>query len=396
MGAGFEAAYHINEHGHRVDMVKDTQHDIYANKDYGNLRHLGMGVARDAARWHLIEKEKGRYDFSSLEPIVDAAKKHQVEVLWTLCHYGWPDHVDILKSSFVDSFARYAEATAGYIKDHFGTAPLYINPINEGTFLAEGSGERGFMAPFAHGQGQDVREQVVRATLAAENAIWSLDKRAHFVHVDPVVHFAVPRGRPDLAKDAEAAVNAHFDIADMITGRKPGFGGDPKYISTLGLNFYCNCEWELGGPTLHWDNGPRDERWKPLHRLLIDAHKRYDIPVAITETGHFGKGRADWIRQEVIGEIAKARKMDVPVQAVFLYPATNRRDWTDTHLPPSEGHYHDSGIWDFHLQNGRIKRRLNTEYAQEICRAQQVFGDMPRRSSVAVTPAVHIPTRDHS
>src|SRR5687768_7253401 len=70
--AGFESASHRNEYGVRVDMLAATQHVEQAEEDYSRLRSLGIRVAREGVRWHLVE-QGGGFDFSTLTPIVAAA-----------------------------------------------------------------------------------------------------------------------------------------------------------------------------------------------------------------------------------------------------------------------------------------------------------------------------------
>src|SRR5919199_923058 len=88
--AGFESGCQVNRLGTRLDMLAITQHDRYVAEDYARLRSLGIEAARDAVRWHLIERD-GRFDFASLTPMVAAARAQGIQVIWTLCHYGWPD-----------------------------------------------------------------------------------------------------------------------------------------------------------------------------------------------------------------------------------------------------------------------------------------------------------------
>src|SRR5437868_3258794 len=88
--AGFEGACHINTAGKRLDMIAATQHDIQVEEDYALLKSVGIHTARDAMRWPLIERG-GAWDFSSLAPMVQAAQRQGIQVIWTICHYGWPD-----------------------------------------------------------------------------------------------------------------------------------------------------------------------------------------------------------------------------------------------------------------------------------------------------------------
>src|SRR5918999_518128 len=108
----------------RGDMLAATQHVEQAEEDYARLRGLGIRVAREGVRWHLVE-QGGAFDFSSLAPLVAAAKRQGIQVIWTLCHYGWPDDLDIFSPSFVDRFAAYCTATARFIARHSEETPIY-------------------------------------------------------------------------------------------------------------------------------------------------------------------------------------------------------------------------------------------------------------------------------
>src|SRR5688572_22420997 len=105
---GFECACHRRRDGRRLDLIEATGHDRWLAADYGRLRRLRITTAREGVRWHRVEPSPGRYDFSSLLPMVRTAREQGIEVIWDLCHYGWPDDLDIFSAGFVDRFADYA------------------------------------------------------------------------------------------------------------------------------------------------------------------------------------------------------------------------------------------------------------------------------------------------
>src|SRR6266446_5507324 len=74
---GFESSYHINRHGLRVDMQAVTQHDI---------------------RGRLVDRG-GSYDFSSFAPMLEAARGEGAQIIWDLCHYGWPEDVSLFSAA---------------------------------------------------------------------------------------------------------------------------------------------------------------------------------------------------------------------------------------------------------------------------------------------------------
>jgi hypothetical protein len=363
---GFEAACHVNQSGTRLDMIAATQHDTQVASDYARLRSMGMSTVRDALRWTLIESNGG-FDFSSFAPMLAAAEAHSMQVMWTLCHYGWPQDVDVLGPEFPTRFARFAGAVARYVKQHSSRVPFYT-PINEVSFLSWAAGDAGWFSPFAHARGVDLKRNLVRAVIAACDAIWAEDRRARIVHVDPVIHVMAPLTRPDLSEAAEQQRASQFEAWDMIAGiRDRELGGHPRYLDVMGVNFYHSNQWEFPDQRLKWEDTPRDPRWVPFHRLLAEVYDRYRRPLFVAETSHFGVGRAAWIR-EVAAELWDAYGQGIPLEGICLFPVIDRQDWSDPN------HWHNSGLWDLVRQpDGTLHRVLNEEYGQEVLRSRALL-----------------------
>src|SRR5579883_526687 len=167
---GFECACQINSAGVRLDMTAALGHDRCAAQDYRLLRQVGIRTARDGLRWHLIDRD-GTYDWSSWLPMLDAARDAGVQIVWDLCHYGWPDDLDILSEAFPDRLARFAAAAALLQREHTGEPGFYV-PINEISFFTWAA-TRELIFPHAFGRGSEFKRMLVRAALAASDAIWS-------------------------------------------------------------------------------------------------------------------------------------------------------------------------------------------------------------------------------
>ena len=362
---GFESATHINRLGVRVDMIADTQHDAQAAGDYALLGGLGIRAARDATRWHLIEQPRGQYDFASLTPLVDAARANGVQVIWNLCHYGWPDDVDVFSPTFPDRFARYCAAVARFFAAQSDEIPWYT-PINETSFLAWAGGDVAYMNPLVTRSGSRLKRQLVRAIIAAMEAIWAVDPRARFAHIEPLIHVVPPRNRPELATKAATAMReGQFEVWDMLAGHDtPALGGHPRYLDVVGVNFYHDNQWEFAGERIDYWAEPRDPRYMPLHRLLAEVWQRYHRPLFIAETGHYQERRARWLR-DITDETVRAIQNGVPVGGVCLYPLINRRDWQNY------DHLHESGLFDLDFApDGTASRVLNADYAAQLRRSQ--------------------------
>jgi hypothetical protein len=361
--AGFECSCHINSAGRRLDMTAALRHDQLAAEDYAMLASVGIRTARDGIRWHLVDRG-GRYDFSSFAPLVKAARDRDVQVIWDLCHYGWPDDLDIFSGAFLDRFARFSAAVARYLREESDDV-LWFAPVNEINFFAWAA-TRDLMYPYAWGRDGELKRQLVRAAVVSAEAILTVEPRARLVYPEPVIHNVPPKNQPDLTEPARRQHDSQYEAWDMIAGRTaPELGGDPRYLDVVGVNYYAANQWEVpGGRKLNWDAGSDDPRWVPLPDLLAEVYQRYQRPIFMAETSHYGTGRAAWLR-EVAEGVEQARARGVPMEGVCLYPILDRFDWED----PT--HWHNSGLWDFaDYANRRCQRVLNPEYATELARAQ--------------------------
>ena len=362
--AGFECSCHINPRQIRLDMMAAVEHDSQAAEDYTRLRKVGIATARDGVRWHLIE-HGGGYDWSSWIPMLKAARAAGVQVIWDICHYGWPDDLDIFSPAFVERFARFAGRAAAVQREH-GESPGFFVPVNEISFFAWAA-TRKLMYPYARGRDNELKRQLVRAALAAIDAIRASDGAARIVFAEPLIHIVPPRSRPHLTAQAAAKRASQFEAWDMIAGRAaPELGGAERYLDIVGVNYYAANQWEVpGGRKLKLDAGSDDPRWLPLRKLLAEVYERYRRPVFIAETSHYGSGRAAWL-EEIACEAAQTIGAGVPLEGVCLYPILDRFDWNH------HRHWHHSGLWDLKRErrSQSYLRVLHEPYAHALKAAQ--------------------------
>jgi beta-glucosidase/6-phospho-beta-glucosidase/beta-galactosidase len=349
-------------------MIAGVQHDSQVLDDYLMLREAGMRTARDGLRWPLIDRG-GDLDFSSFLPMLRAAGETGTQIIWNLFHYGYPDDLDIFSARFVERFARYAKAAARLIREHGDAVPFYA-PINEISFFCWAA-TRDVIYPFAHGRDDEFKQQLVRAVIAACEAIWDIDRHARFVYPEPIIHVVPPKNRPEFASSAAAYNESQYQAWDMIAGRtRPELGGNERYLDILGVNYYHSNQWDAVDGRLRWEDEPRDERWTTLHQMLSWVWERYRKPFFIAETSHFGAGRARWIK-EIGCEVYQARQCGIPVSGVCLYPILDRYDWENPN------HWHNSGLWDIERrEDGKLKRVLDLEYRAALEETQQLLAQI--------------------
>lgn len=363
---GFESSCHVLRSGRRLDLIASTCHDHFAAADYKRLKSVGIKTARDGIRWHRIETRPFHYDWSSVLPMVHAAQDTGTQVIWDLCHYGWPDDVDVFRPEFVKRFTAFARAFATLVfneTDEFS----YFAPMNEISFLAWGAGDHGILHPFATSRGLELKCQLVRASISAMDAIRNVNPHARFVKVDPLINVVTdPDASEEQRQTAAGYTRAQFDAFDMLSGHLwPQLGGHPDYLDIIGANYYVHNQWVFGGEFIE----RTDPRYRPLHELLGDLYTRYRKPIFIAETGIEDDRRPEWLSY-VADEVIIALEKGVPVEGVCLYPIVNHPGWED------ERHCHN-GLWDYCNDSGH--REIYIPLADELRRQTARIDSVLRR-----------------
>jgi quercetin dioxygenase-like cupin family protein len=362
---GFEASWLQKPDGRHLDLLAATQHDLQAQDDYGRCRALGIRAVRETARWPLIDRA-GRFLLDEVQTLARLGREAGLTQIWGLMHYGYPDDLDPFSAALVDRFARYAAAVARVLHEEI-EGPIYYAPVNEISFHSWAAGA-GHLAPYAPDRALEWKRQLVRAALAATNAIWEIDPGAQIVTVDPMVRQHAPPSRPDLQSQVQRYnQEAVFHSFDLLAGRQePELGGSRAHLGILGINYYTVNQWVItpaGGPARVLT--PDDPAYTPLSELLIELQERYGGPLLIAETGAHAEARADWIAY-VVDEAARALERGVEFWGICLYPVVTSPDWED----PTA--FFDAGVFDVRCSSdGRQQRVLSRPVAEALRKAQR-------------------------
>ena len=355
--AGFEGSTGYNLHRQWIDQVEATQHDCFADEDYRRLVEVGIRTARESVRWSLVDRN-GHYDFSSVDPFILASQKYDVEIIFDLFHFGYPDFIDLFSDDFPKQFAEYCYATANYVSENI-SGTCYFTPVNEPSYFSWAAGEVGLFAPHAIGRGYELKVQLVKAAIQGINAIYAACPRARIVNVDPLCYVTTPTNRPDLQADVDGFnQNAVFQAWDMLSGKiAPELGGSRKHLDIVGINYYWTNQWELGreGSRLS-DSDPR--RCK-LNTLVTNVWKRYNAEMIITETSHVDEMRPAWMG-ELFTEVEMILETKIPLYGVCLYPILGMPEWHQRDL------WTQMGLWDLVHKNGLLERQPYTPMMEAL------------------------------
>lgn len=362
--AGFECATGYNALGEWIDQVAATHHDKHADEDYARLKEVGILAAREAIRWPLVDRG-GKYDFSSAAPFIEASRKHGIEVIWDLFHYGYPDGLDPFSDEFARRLADYCHAAARCIRRRQDGGTCYFTPVNEPSFFSWAGGEVGRFAPHCKGKGMELKRALIRAAIQGIDAIWAAVPSARIVNVDPLCHVVPPADRPELAPEAEW-FNHHavFEAWDMLAGRvMPELGGSRRHLDIVGINYYWTNQWEITR-----DEQPLaddDPRRVSLAELIRRVHHRYGGDLLITETAHVDDMRPQWLTC-VADQAELLLAEGIPLRGVCLYPILGMPEWHD------RDRWTQMGLWELTQCQAGLERRVCAPMLQALRAAQRI------------------------
>lgn len=389
---GFEGADHLDPQNRPLDMAHAHGHLAQLDEDYARAAAAGLRTVRESIGWRLCEPRPGVFDLARPLRMARCARRHGLQILWTVMHYGTPPDVDLRDDAMIDRFAAFAEGVAKALGGQGEEPPVYTL-VNEISFLSWAVSHTNMLGPYQHGDdgtastrasGYDVKRRLVRATLAATDAVRRIDPQARFLQVEPLVHVVAPRDRPELAPLAEQVAGYQWQAWDLLAGRaEPELGGGPGMLDLLGINHYHSGQWEVETERRLWWH-ERDPRRRGLAELLQCAWERYQRPMLVAETSHVGAGRTAWF-SDVASQVQGARDAGVPLLGLCLYPLVDRPDWNDGTA------WHHSGLWDVAQAPGAqrpMDRLLHRPYARALRLWQ---ARLPAPAAVAACPPTTTP-----
>ena len=327
---GFECSTHRDHRGRRLDLIASTKHDVFAEADYARMVQHGMLTARDGVRWHLIEVEPYRYDFSSLDAQIAAAKKTGIEIIWDYFHYGYPDDLDIFSPAFEERFAAFSTALTRYLVENLGPG-IAACPVNEISFFSWIAGDKGLFHPCSRGRGDELKKTLIHAARCSVGKIREIDPNARIMFTDPAIHVVPKDNSPRAKRAAEAYRQAQFHAYDDLAAT-----AEFEPMDLLGLNYYFHNQWRH--PSRR--KIPRGHKeYRPFSEILSEYYDRYKRPILIAETGIEDDERPSWFHY-VCDQALVAMASGVPILGICLYPICNHPGWAD------DRHCHN-GLWDY-------------------------------------------------
>jgi hypothetical protein len=384
--AGFECTDKLNCFGNRVDFLKVTGHLEKIGEDYQNLSFFNIKTVREGIRWSQVEKSPYQYDWKDVHTMIASARENDIQQVWDICHFGFPDDLTPLHPMFARRFAAVCRAFVKFYRAVEPDAPLVVTPINEVSFLSWLGGDVCGTSPYCKGQGWEVKYALMRAYIEGIEAMVQEDSSVRIMTTEPLVNMVAPfDATEEQLRESVTAHEAQFQVLDILSGKMcPELRGRPEYLDIIGCNFYFNNQWvSKTFEFLAWDNSDNDPRWLTVGALLKQVYQRYNVPVVLSETSHPGEHRPEWM-EYVARECNNIISEGVPLWGICWYPIIDRPDWD--HMQP----WHKAGIWDVEPQeNGDLVRVIDPAAANALLRAQAYMdhsGKLFSEGSLKETP----------
>jgi len=322
-GGGFDSITplaRLGDREHRLDLVEATEHDRKADEDYGLLARLGIKWAREDIRWYRCEEAPGSYSFDHLEPILEAARRHGIDVVWSWMHYGCPTFVNPLDETFPDQLVAVGERFLAWLREREMSARA-VAPINELSYYTWRVGTLGSWHPFARGHGRRLKEQLMRAHERCFEAIKQATPEARVLLIDPFYYAVGNEEDPASMREAARVRESTFEALDRLA----------PLADVVGLNFYYDGQVECY--RVEGEDGYRrrklaagDARRVSLVEVLRCYHEPFGKPMMVTETSVRATRRVPWLSY-MTEQAIEAIEEGLPLEGMCWHPIMDVPDW---------------------------------------------------------------------
>lgn len=375
-----------------LDEYELMQHYRFWEEDLDLVAQSGASMLRWGIPWYRVNPERGAWDWSWLDRVVDRMDEQGIDLIADLIHYGTPLWLEgeFVHPDYPLHVAEYAAAVA----ERYRGRIRHYTPVNEPLLNTMYCGEFGHWPPYLTGDRGfvTVLRALSRGIVLAQSAIAEVDPAADFVHVEASFRFA-----GDL--DAHHTTVEHLKhraylVQDLVTGRvgddhplagyllANGFTDDDLAWASahiaepdvVGVNYYPQHSTERFEEGVELAGGPgalrpRINDWTAgLTDVLTAFAARYGKPVFLTETGFTGSvaERIAWLEASVEA-VQTLRDSGVDVVGYTWWCLTDMVEWTYRYGDGEPTDYQLAmGLWALQQDAAGALRRVRTPVADRF------------------------------
>lgn len=347
----------------RVDQYRASGHLERLDADLADVGGLGVKVWRYGMPWRLTEPEPGVYDWTLWDRALEACRRHGLDPVIDLCHFGLPDHHGgFCDTTWVDDFARYVDAFLARYPE-----PRWFTPVNEPGITAMFSALLGMWNDRLASEGDYfvALGNVVLANLEALARIRA-DRDGWWIGSEG---FGCDLADADDEAGIRAATRARDlqqAVWDLHLGLAPR-GGAARLTDVVADSIQSRIEALVGvvppdriiaghdiypvSVTAHGTRAGRPlsiaDRVRAYEDEATAWHERYQVPFWVSETSNLGLAvdqGSEWLAA-LTASLDTLSASGLPVRGICWYSRGDQYDW-DTALMSPIGTVTEVGLFD--------------------------------------------------
>ncbi|HUQ85786.1 MAG TPA: family 1 glycosylhydrolase [Candidatus Limnocylindrales bacterium] len=357
-----------------------------AEADIDLAAGLGMQVQRLSLEWARIEPEKGRINKDALKryhEIIDHLKENNIKPMVTLSHYTLPHWIarsgSWESSKIIDAFEKYTQV----IVSEFGDVTEWIT-INEPGILVEAAYFVPFFPPQKFGlfAALRARSNMLEAHRLAYRVIKRNNPKAR-VSMAFAFRWYRPEQKNSYLEHKYAYLANHIDNLNYVDSVK-------DTLDFIGVNFYTgfylnfnlikfvkNVVAPHGAPPLLFGEVVKpgayiSDFFGPIVpdfflNLLRVLHKRYSLPIYITENGVADRRdqyRPFYILTHLVA-LWKAQQEGISIQQYLVWSIIDNLEWL-------QGYRQEFGLIHVDPVTGQRTIRHSAEMYKEIIHSRGI------------------------
>lgn len=389
-GLGIENTFIPQERsGERaIDEYALTEHYDQWSDDLALAASVGAEFLRWGIPWHVVSPERGRWDWSWTDRVMDRFGELGIRPIVDVLHYGTPLWIEdqFAHPDYPQFVAEYAARAA----DRYRDVATDYTPVNEPMLHSLFSGEYAYWPPYRRGAKGlvEIATAIAKGFVLTQRSIAdALGDRATFVHVDASMRYAGDIDAPEHWETARRYTHQGFLVEDLVTGkvddrhplsdflRSRGaslallqwFRDNAVQPDVMGVNYYPRHSTELFEAGVHHGGGfadprpTRDDGVDGLKEMLRHYADRYGAPVMLAETcvTDDAATRIAWMDASVRA-VEDLRAEGTDVVGYTWWPLFDMYEWTYRHSTrPRADHLLTMGLFDLVEGDSSLKRVRN-------------------------------------
>ena len=347
----------------RVDQYRASGHLERLDADLADVGGLGVKVWRYGMPWRLTEPEPGVYDWTLWDRALEACRRHGLDPVIDLCHFGLPDHHGgFCDTTWVDGFARYVDAFLARYPE-----PRWFTPVNEPGITAMFSSLLGMWNDRLASE-DDYFVALGNVALANLEALARIraDRDGWWIGSEG---FGCDLADADDEAGIRAATRARDlqqAVWDLHLGLAPR-GGAARLTDVVADSIQSRIEALVGvvppdriiaghdiypvSVTVHGTRAGRPlsiaDRVRAYEDEATAWHERYQVPFWVSETSNLGLAvdqGSEWLAA-LTASLDTLSASGLPVRGICWYSRGDQYDW-DTALMSPIGTVTEVGLFD--------------------------------------------------